>query len=369
MIEQYPGDPAVDFDPQAAYFERGDVEAMGGLEPAETGELFDDLLQTARAGESYTAEELAEIAQKDEQKSDIERIGRLNAEERAHEGWKDSCRGLNYLGKKAKKLRTQAELKLRVGEVGKVGEVDEEKEARNLLVTSNLGVAVERAWRYYPHQHLKKTDLAQEGVIELMGAAKKYDPAKGAKFSTYATPRIRGVLQRTVDNSERTIRWTVPTEENYRPIDWAKNEIERYSHELPATPKELVAYLGEPGSPVVRAMIKEYFLLPQANEDVDSLSAAEQARHAGAGGIDEVEADEDSESIKQRLPAFLAEAGCREREADVLLSRVGLDAAPETLDSIGERYGISRERVRQIEVEALRKYGRKIAKEFITFDT
>ena len=195
-------------------------------------------------------------------------------------------------------------------------------------------------------------DLVQEGNLGLMHAVDKFDISKGCKFSTYATFWIRQSMFRAVANKGRSIRIPVHLyEENYR-VEKLRNRILTETGEEP-TLEEVSAQTGIPLSKV--KLLQETFTDIHSLE-IDIASDVDVA-------LKETLQDDESDSpedyallsvLRDEISAALLKIP--PREAEILRRLYGLEgASPETLDSVGSSYGISRERVRQIKTNAFRK--------------
>ncbi|MFV2172577.1 RNA polymerase sigma factor RpoD/SigA [Actinomadura sp. LOL_016] len=222
--------------------------------------------------------------------------------------------------------------------------------ARDHMVRANVRLVVSIAGRYAAGGGLPLPDLVQEGIIGMMRAVDKFDHRRGLKFSTYATWWIKQAIGRALADQARTVRLPVHVVDLLNRVTRTRRALVADLGREPST-GEIAAALGEPAGKVER-------VLRDAREPV-SLHAPIDPGGAGGelGDLVTDEAPDPSDTVaSSMLRHYLGSVltALPEREAAVLSLRYGLDDdRPRTLDEIGRAYGLSRERIRQIEKKGM----------------
>jgi RNA polymerase sigma factor (sigma-70 family) len=224
--------------------------------------------------------------------------------------------------------------------------------AKTIFIESNLRL-VASITKHHRGRGVEFLDLLQEGVLGLVRAVEKFDWRLGYKFSTYATWWIRQSVQRAVDNQAGMIRIPVHMREKMRQLKRQRRQLELQLAREP-TIIELAALAGIDPAEVafLHDLESDVISLDRpVGDDPDGVSLADLLDD---GRPDEFELALEQGADQELVAQFLGLL--TEREKEVVVRRFGLDDGdPDTLEEIGESWGVTRERIRQIESQALRR--------------
>jgi RNA polymerase primary sigma factor len=223
--------------------------------------------------------------------------------------------------------------------------------AREHMIRANLRFVVKIA-REYEGLGLPLLDLINEGNIGLMKAVERFDPAKGGKLSTYSSWWIKQSVRRAIANQGRTIRLPIHATDKLSKASRMANQFREETGREP-TPEELADLLGvrvERLAEIRIAAIRPTSLDAPVGEDETSMLGERVADQEARNPAEELE----QKSLLERLGPLVGRLEPREQK--ILKLRFGLNGRPErTLEEIGEDFGLTRERIRQLQNAALQK--------------
>ena len=231
-----------------------------------------------------------------------------------------------------------------------------DKQAREQMITANLRLVVKIA-RDYQGLGLPLLDLINEGNIGLMKGVQRFDPGKGAKLSSYASWWIKQSIRRALSNQSKTIRLPIHVVDKLAHIRKAEVKLHETLDREP-TDEEVADDIGLDARRVrrYREVSRAPVSLDSPIGHEDSTPISEVVADANAAApFDQIVGDNDNELVQEVLATLDA------RESRILAMRFGLDdRKPKTLEEIAERFGVTRERIRQIQEQALQKMRVKI---------
>ena len=234
-----------------------------------------------------------------------------------------------------------------LAEAARTGDV----EARARLIEANMRLVINIA-RRYKSSLVPLEDLVQEGAIGLVTACQRFDPSLGYRFSTYATHWIKQAISRAIDTKARAIRIPSHVSDGLRKLERCRLELVRELGHEPSLHE-----LARRANMTLRR-VTAYLSIIQDPVSLDTLVGSEDKTALASLISDPAACDPEDTVLDAELQREIAEilSGLNERERAVMMRRFGFDGDDShVLRDIGAEFGISRERVRQIEAAALRR--------------
>ncbi len=225
-----------------------------------------------------------------------------------------------------------------------------DEDARHRMISSNLRLVVKIARRYI-NRGMDFLDLIEEGNLGLMRAVEKFDPERGFRFSTYATWWIRQTIERAIMNQTRTIRLPVHVVKELNIYLRAAKELAK-DNDKHISPEDIAELVDKPLEDV-----KKMIALNEHMSSIDSPIGHDTTKPLLETIADETIGDPETihsnDNLKQTVDNWLSELN--EKQCDVIVRRFGLRGHDkDTLEGVGKAIGLTRERVRQIQLDALR---------------
>ncbi|HKJ04841.1 MAG TPA: sigma-70 family RNA polymerase sigma factor [Geopsychrobacteraceae bacterium] len=324
-------------------------------------DLFSDFAErSSRTGDAGTSEGMDGFSELDQTASKAVNDGseniKLAAEEEGH-----TADAIKLYLKEIQKstLLTAAEERELAGKIAK-GDMA----ARDRMIESNLRLVVKISKRYM-NRGLPFLDLIEEGNMGLIKAVERFKVSKGCRFSTYATWWVRQSIERALVNQSRTIRLPVHVADDINKLVKISRELLQRLKREPSK-EEIADAMGVEPDYVSRmsVLLKKTYSIEHPmgdNSDYSLIDTIEDKNIADPGSL--IEDLDRYTHVSQWLESL------SENEREILVLRFGLDdREPQTLDTIGQKFGVTRERIRQIEAKSLAKL-RRIQEETIAQGT
>ena len=225
-----------------------------------------------------------------------------------------------------------------------------DKAARRKMIEANLRLVVNISKRYI-NRGLPFQDLIEEGNIGLIKAVERFKHAKGCKFSTYSTYWIRQSVERAILNQADVVRLPIHVSNDIFKMVKVETELRRKYNREPST-TELAANMGISGRYLKKLSIitrKSLSMDTALHDNTDETLLDRLEDEKALSPVDSISAEMKTEELKKWLSVLDA------KENKIIRLRFGINSEPETLEDIGKKLGVTRERIRQIETRALVK--------------